>query len=153
MTRLMIVLHLAGYTVWLGAALAMMVVGIATRKEPRPALATVARIQAAIARSLVGPACGVAVATGLVLSMRMRLPDGMAPSIWLLVMQGAGVLAAIVVFAVLLPSYARLTRVDPAGEHAAYFDSLRRRQRIFGMISGILALLALIAGALVRLGV
>jgi hypothetical protein len=152
MTRLMIVLHLAGFTVWLGAALAMMVVGIAARREQRSALATVARLQAAIARSLVGPACGIAVATGLVLSMRMRLPDGMAPSIWLIVMQGAGILAAILVLAFMLPSYARLTRVNPEGEHAAYFDGLRRRQRIFGMISGMLALLALIAGGLVRLG-
>ncbi len=149
----MIVLHLAGFTVWLGAALAMMVVGIAARNEPRGGLATVARIQAAIARSLVGPACGVAVATGLVLSMRMRLPDGMAPSVWLIVMQGAGILAAILVFAFMLPSYARLTRVNPEGEQAGYFDALRRRQRIIGMISGMLALLALIAGALVRLGV
>jgi phosphatidylserine synthase len=82
----------------------------------------------------------------------MRLPDGMAPSIWLIVMQGAGILAAILVLAFMLPSYARLTRVNPEGEHAAYFDGLRRRQRIFGMISGMLALLALIAGGLVRLG-
>jgi hypothetical protein len=36
------------------------------------------------------------------------------------------------------------------GPGAAYFDELRQRQRIISSISGTLALVALVAGALVR---
>jgi hypothetical protein len=36
------------------------------------------------------------------------------------------------------------------GAGATYFDELRQRQRVVGSVSGTLALLALVAGALVR---
>jgi hypothetical protein len=36
------------------------------------------------------------------------------------------------------------------GAGAAYFDELRQRQRIVSSVSGTLALVALVAGALVR---
>jgi hypothetical protein len=49
-----------------------------------------------------------------------------------------------------LPTAAKLSRLDPAGPGAAYFDELRQRQRIVSSVSGTLALVALVAGALVR---
>jgi hypothetical protein len=40
--------------------------------------------------------------------------------------------------------------VDPTGQTAGYFDELRQRQRVVSSIAGTLALVALVAGALVR---
>ena len=45
---------------------------------------------------------------------------------------------------------ARLTRLDPAGEHAALFDALRKRAALSGMLTGLLGVTALVSGALLR---
>jgi hypothetical protein len=47
-----------------------------------------------------------------------------------------------------LPTASKLARIDPAGQHAAYFDELRQRQRITSSIAGVLALAALVGGAM-----
>jgi hypothetical protein len=65
-------------------------------------------------------------------------------------MQGAGILAALLVLLIGLPTAAKLARLDPVGQGATYFDELRQRQKIVGSVAGTLALLALVAGALVR---
>jgi hypothetical protein len=69
-------------------------------------------------------------------------------SFWLMVMQGTGVVGALLVLLIGLPTAAKLARLDPEGQGAAYFDELRQRQRIVSSVSGTLALVALVAGAL-----
>lgn len=150
MTRWLLFFHFLGFAFWIGGAFAMMMVSVVARKEERGALRTVARIQAAIARSVVGPGMGVAIVSGLILTFRVFGPDTPTPSVWLMVMQGAGLLGGILLAAFALPAVARLARLDPAGEHAAHFDSLRGRARLAGMISAMLALLALVAGSMLR---
>ena len=147
MTRLLLFLHFLGFSFWLGGSLAMMMVSIVARREERGVLRTIARIQAAIARSVVGPGMGVTVVTGLILTFRVYGADT-SPSMWLMVMQGSGLLGAVVSGAIALPAVARLARLDPMGEHAAHFDSLRVRARIAGMTSSLLALVALVAGSM-----
>jgi hypothetical protein len=39
---------------------------------------------------------------------------------------------------VLVPNAAKLSRIDPMGEHGAYFDRLRARQKMFGSLAGVL---------------
>ena len=68
-------------------------------------------------------------------------------SAWLMVMQGAGLVAALITLFVALPTAIRLGRLDPAGAQAAYFDELRTRQKVVGMIWGVLVLLALVGDA------
>lgn len=149
MTRLMLFFHFLGFSFWLGGSFAMMMVSVVAKKEDRGALRTVARIQAMIARGVVGPGAAFAVVTGLILTFRIYVPES-PPSMWLMVMQGAGILAALLTFVLALPAVAQLTRIDPAGEHAAHFDRLRQRARMVGMASSMLALLALVAGAMLR---
>jgi hypothetical protein len=150
MTRLLLFFHFLGFSFWLGGAFAMMMVSIVARTEERGVLRSIARIQAMIARAVVGPGSGVAVVTGLILTLRSYVPDAPSPNMWLMVMQGAGILAGLLTFIVVLPTVARLSRIDPMGEHAAYFDQLRHRARKVGMISSMLALVALVAGAMLR---
>jgi len=71
-------------------------------------------------------------------------------NVWLMVMQGAGLVAGLLTLFVALPTATRLSRLDPSGEQAAYFDELRKRQKVVGMIWGALGLLALVGGSLVR---
>jgi hypothetical protein len=51
-----------------------------------------------------------------------------------------------------MPAAGRVSRLEPTGATAAAFDAARRRLAITGSVGGALALVALLAGALYRLG-
>jgi predicted phage tail protein len=146
--RLWLFLHLLGFVMWMGGGLASMVAGIAARPESRGGLGAVVRAQSAIQRSIIAPGALLTVLSGLMLTFALA---GMAGgSTWLMVMQGAGLVAALITLFVALPTATRLSRLDPTGDQAAYFDELRNRQKVVGMIWGVLVLLSLVAGTLVR---
>ncbi len=150
MIRLWLFLHLVGFTLWIGGALAAMVAGIAGKREDRAGLGTIVRTQAAVQKILVAPGALLAVLSGLMLTFTVtRLRGGEAGfTIWLVLMQGAGIVGALIVLMVGLPTAAKLARLDPEGPGAAYFDELRQRQRIVGSVAGVLALAALVGGAM-----
>ena len=152
MIRFWLFLHLLGFTMWLGGALAVMVAGLAGKREDRSGLGAVARSQAAVHKSIIAPGALLAVLSGLVLTFSVagRTGELVGFNVWLLVMQGAGVIGALLVLLIGLPTAAKLSRLDPTGPGAAYFDELRQRQRVVSSVSGTLALAALVAGALVR---
>jgi hypothetical protein len=151
--RLWLFLHLLGFTLWLGGGLASMVAGIAAKRETREGLGAVARAQASVWKSLIAPGALLTVLSGLILTFSVagRTGELVGFSLWLVVMQGAGVLGALLVLLIGLPTAARLARVDPTGQGGAYFDELRTRQKIVASVSGTLALVALLAGAMVRM--
>jgi hypothetical protein len=152
MIRLWLFLHLLGFTLWLGGALAVMVAGIAAKREDRAGLGAVVRSQAAVQKAIVAPGALLAVLSGLILtfSVSSRMGELVGFNVWLIVMQGAGVLGALIVLLIGLPTAAKLSRLDPVGPGAGYFDELRTRQKIVGTVAGTLGLVALVAGALVR---
>jgi hypothetical protein len=152
MIRSWLFLHLLGFTMWLGGALASMVAGIAAKREDRAGLGAIARAQAAIYKTIVAPGAILVVLSGLVLTFSVagRMGELIGFNIWLMVMQGAGLLGALLVLLIGLPTAAKLARLDPVGSGAAYFDELRNRQKLVASVSGTLALVALVAGALVR---
>jgi hypothetical protein len=152
MIRVWLFLHLLGFTMWLGGGLATMVAGMAGKREDRTGLGAIARAQAAVHRALVAPGALLAVLSGLILTFSVSGTTGelVGFNIWLLVMQGTGAVGALLVLLIGLPTAAKLSRLDPSGPGAAYFDELRQRQRVVGSVSGTLALVALVAGAMVR---
>ncbi len=140
--------HILGFTLWLGGGLAGMAIGIKGRKEERSAQALIVRQLGFIHQILLLPGIVLTIASGAVLTMpAMRQPS---PSAWLYVMQLGGVIAAILVIFVSIPTLGRLQRVSPVGETAPRFDALRKRQSVSGMIAGNLGLLALLAGVLTK---
>lgn len=151
MNRLWLFLHLIGFTIWIGGGLAAMVAGIAARDEDRASLGAVVRSQAAIHRMLMLPGAALTVLSGLVLTFRVTGAYA-GVNTWLVVMQGTGILAALIVLMVGIPTMARIARIDPTGPHAAAFDDLRSRHRVVASVSGLLALIALLAGAMMRFG-
>ncbi len=152
MIQVWLFLHLLGFTLWLGGGLAAMVAGIAARREDRQGLGVVIRSQAALQRILVAPGALLTVLSGLILtfSVTARTGELVGFSVWLVVMQGTGLVGALVTLLVGLPTATRLARLDPTGPNAAFFDELRQRQRVVSSIAGVLAMVALVAGAMNR---
>jgi len=148
--RVWVFLHIIGFTLWIGGGLASMVAGIVSQGEERARLGAVVRAQAAVQKVLVAPGALLAALSGVMLTFVVTsLRGGEAGfSIWLLVMQGAGLVGALIVLLVGLPTSSKLARIDPLGPNAAYFDELRQRQRITSSVSGVLALAALVGGAM-----
>jgi hypothetical protein len=152
MIRFWLFLHLLGFTMWLGGGLAAMVAGISAKREDRAGLGAVVRAQAAVHKSIIAPGAILVVLSGLILTFSVsgRTGELVGFNVWLVVMQGAGLIGALTVLLIGLPTAAKLARLDPLGQGAAFFDELRQRQRIVASVSGVLALVALVAGAFVR---
>lgn len=149
MSRIWLFLHLLGFTLWLGGAIASMIVGIAAKREDRSGLGAVVRSQSTLTKTAIAPGAVLTVLSGLILTFQLTT-DVAGFSIWLIIMQSAGIIAALLTLLISLPTATRLGRLDPTGEAARYFDELRARQRIVASISGTFGLLALLAGAMVR---
>jgi hypothetical protein len=147
--RLWLFVHLLGFTMWLGGGLAAMVAGIAAKREGREGLGAIVRSQAATWKAIVAPGALLTVLSGLILTFSVA-GELVGFNVWLVVMQGSGLLGALLALLIGLPTAAKLARLDPMGQGAAYFDELRTRQKIVASVSGTLALVALVAGAMVR---
>ncbi len=152
MIKAWLFLHILGFTLWIGGAIASMVAGAAAKREGREGLGVVARAQAAIQKVLIGPGALLTVLSGLLLTFGItgRTGDLVGFNLWLVLMQAAGIIGALVALLISLPTASKLARIDPVGPHADYFDELRARQRITASIAGVLALTALVGGVMVR---
>jgi hypothetical protein len=149
-SRAWLFLHLLGFTLWLGGAIASMILGIAAKGEDRSGLGAVVRAQSKLTKVAIAPGSLLTVLSGIILTFQLSGGDFAGFSIWLLIMQGAGLIAALITLLIALPTAARLGRLDPAGEAARYFDELRARQRIVASIAGTFGLVALFAGAMLN---
>ena len=149
MIRVAVLIHLLGFVLWLGGALASMVVGAASRREAPDLFPAVARLQGAITRRIIAPGAAIVLLSGFWLTADKYPGAAMAQaSPWLFVMQAAGVIGALVVLLAALPTAAKLSRIDPQGDTAPLFLLLRKRQSIVGSIAGTLALVALTAAVM-----
>jgi len=142
--------HFMGFIAWIGGGLAVMLGGITAKNLPADHRLTVYRVLSVIVRSLVGPGAVLVVVSGFILSVPF-FRTALVPS-WLLAMQSLGLLGAIVAVGIMMPTAARLGRLelDPRGELPESFRGLRRRQAIFATLGGVLALLSLLSGTILR---
>lgn len=152
MTGLWLFLHFLGFIMWIGGGFASMHAGLAGKGESRAGLGAITRAQARIQKVVIAPGALLAVLSGLILTMRFMGAMTVAMSPWLMAMQGAGLIGALITLMIGLPTASQLGRIDPEGEAAAYFDELRGRMRVAASVSGVLALIALVAGVAYRLG-
>jgi len=144
--------HVIGFVLWMGGGLAAMTIGIAMRRGPLEELPVLIGVQARLHSKLILPGCVLVVVSGILLTLRLYSSatsvNGYPPQ--LMIMQGAGLLAAIIVLVVSFPTVGRLSRLDPTGQHAPLFKALSRKMAIAGALSGVLAFTALISGVLLR---
>ena len=143
-------LHMMGFAAWLGGGLAMMLAGITAKHFPPEERLAVYRATGVVARNLIGPGALLVLVSGFVLSLPF-FKSAVVPS-WLMAMQGLGLIGAIIAIGVVTPTAARMARLqlDPRGELPESFAGLRKRQAIFATIAGVFALLALLAGTVMR---
>ncbi|MBA2291142.1 MAG: hypothetical protein H0W15_01665 [Gemmatimonadales bacterium] len=146
------VLHFIGLVAWLGGGMAVMVSGVVMRSLDRAFWGAIADVQAMLYRTLIGPGSVVTVMSGLFLTFGLygRLSGEVAA--WLGVMQGFGLIAALVTLLGAMPAAARLSRLEPLGTTGAAFDAARRRLAAMGAVAGVFGAIALVAGALYRGG-
>ena len=152
MIRVWLFLHFLGFVLWIGGAVASMVAGASARSEGRAGLGVAVRAQAAMQKVLIAPGALLTVLSGLILTFRVTARTGelVGFNSWLVLMQATGIIGALVALLISLPTASKLARLDPAGPHAAYFDELRTRQKVTSSIAGVLALVALAGGVMVR---
>lgn len=142
--------HIFGFTLWMGGGLASSVIGKRAMSEDRAHVDSLIRSLAGIQGGLMLPGVILTIVSGLYLSMP-RMQTG-ALTAWLMLMQGAGIVAALLFFFVVRPAVSRLTRMSAVGESAGRFDAIRKRAAMGGMIAGILGLLAMIGGVMHKYG-
>jgi hypothetical protein len=142
-------LHFMGFAAWLGGGLAMMLAGITAKHFPPEERLAVYRATSVVARNLIGPGALLTLVSGFVLSIPFF--SATMPG-WLMAMQGLGLIGAIIAIGIVTPTAARMGRLelDPRGELPESFAGLRKRQVIFATVAGIFALLALLAGTVMR---
>jgi len=143
-------LHYMGFAAWIGGGLAMMLAGITAKNFGPEERLAVYRATSVVARNLVGPGALLVLVSGFVLSLPF-FKSAVVPG-WLISMQGLGLVGAIIAIGVVTPTAARMGRLvlDPRGELPESFPGLRRRQVIFATAAGVFALLALLAGTVMK---
>ena len=149
MRGLWLLVHVVGFTLWLGGGIATMIAGVtAKRFAPAERLAAY-RVMSAVFRMVVAPGVIGVLLSGFALAgpyMRTDVPG------WLGLMMGAGGIGALIMLFVVVPTAARLGRLelDPRGELPEAFPRLRKTQIVSASIAGGLGIIALIAGTLLR---
>lgn len=149
MRGFLLFLHILGFTWWLGGGMAAMVAGVAAKNfAPAERLAVYGGLSA-LFRLIVAPGAFLVLVSGVMLV----LPTAGAEAIpGLGIMMAAGLVGALLVLIVVVPTATRLGRLtpDPRGDLPEAFTTLRKRQVLFATFSGMLGLLALIAGTMLR---
>ena len=145
-----LLIHILGFTLWLGGGIATMITGVTAKRFVAAERLAAYRLASAVQRLLVGPGAVAALLSGIVLSMSY-MRGGVVPG-WLMLMMAAGILGGLVALGVSVPTAARLGRLelDPRGELPEAFERLRKRQIWSASIAGGLGLLALVAGTVGR---
>ncbi len=142
--------HVLGFVLWLGGGLATMVLGVAAKQFAPDHRLSAYRLTSAIQRILLGPGAVAVVLSGILLSMPY-MKEGTVPG-WLMLMMTSGILGALIAIGLTVPTAARLGRLqaDPRGELPESFAGLRKKLVLAGTVAGILGLVALVAGTVLR---
>lgn len=138
---------------WLGAGMASMIAGVVAKRFAPAERLAVYRAVGAVHRGLILPGSIAATLSGFALAGPMMAHGGMATlGRWLQIMIGAGLVGAVLVATISVPTASKLGRLelDARGELPEAFARLRKRQVIGASIAGGMAILALIAGTILR---
>lgn len=144
-----LLVHVLGFTLWLGGGIATMVAGVAAKNFGPADRLKAYKLIGAIQRMLVGPGAAAVVFSGVIMVLNgPYMRTGMMPA-WLNIMMGAGILGGIVAVVVSVPTATRLSHLElEGGQLPKAFVSLRKRQVLAATIAGSLGLIALFAATL-----
>ena len=140
--------HVLGFTLWMGGGIATMGAGVAAKRLGAAERLAGYRLIGAVQRLLVAPGAVAVVVSGVLLSMPY-MKQGDVPG-WMGLMMVAGLAGALGAVGVSVPTAARLARLEPdaRGDLPEAFHRLRRRQIVAATLAGSLGLIAMIAATL-----
>jgi hypothetical protein len=149
MRGLWLLVHVLGFTFWLGGGIATMVAGVTAKRLGTSERLSAYKLIGAIQRLLVGPGAVAVVVSGFFLAQPYMKGD---VPLWLGLMMGSGTLGAIGAVAISVPTAAKLARLEPdaAGQLPPAFQVLRKRQIVAATIAGTFGLIAMFAATLGR---
>src|SRR5437762_1026334 len=121
-----LLVHVLGFTLWLGGGIATMVAGVTAKRLGTTERLSAYRLIGVIQRVLVGPGAIAVVLSGIVLG-QPYMRSGAMPG-WVSLMMIAGILGALGVVAISVPTAAKLARLESQGVQLAQ-ALVRRPQR------------------------
>ena len=143
--------HFLGIALWIGGGIAGMVVAIAVRGEENQVRAAAFRLLGRIHALVIGPGAFITLGTGILWTMQLSGQGTnhtlSRPGLW--IMEVVGLIAGIVLIFASLPTAGKLAALavpSDQGELPPMFDRLRKRQAVVSSVTGVLALIALLAG-------
>lgn len=149
--KILLFIHFLGSALWIGGALAGMVVALHARAEDATVRAGAFRLLTPVHTLVIGPGALLALASGILLTMQLMTGGSTelmaAPRIW--VMQGAGLVGGLMVLFLSLPTAVKMDALavpDQAGSFPRLFERYRKRQAIVSSVAGALAVASLFAG-------
>jgi hypothetical protein len=151
MHGLTLFLHATTWAVWLGASLVFMVFGPAAKKLPLASWAHTWITLAKVQRVLVAPSAAIATVTGILLTMALvKSQFDMGSATWLMVMQGVGLVAAILTIVFATPLVNRMARLAERSLEKGQMDPAAERVRkalaLTSSIAGVMILVAVYFG-------
>ncbi|MFQ5705102.1 MAG: hypothetical protein ACE5HT_13920 [Gemmatimonadales bacterium] len=147
-------IHFLGMSLWIGGGMAAMIMAVTSRGESVEIRAGVFRLLARVQSSAIGLGALLTLGSGILLTMRLMGTQGAdavmaAPRIW--VMQSAGLIAGLLILLVSVPTAIKMRMLATPtqnGELLPEFERYRKRQAVVSSVAGVLALIALFAGAI-----
>ena len=143
-------IHFFGLALWIGGAIAAMIMAISSRKESVDVRAGVFRLLANVQTIAIGIGSLMTLGSGLLLTVKLAQAVGaesvMTPRI--LVMQVAGLVAGLLVLLVSIPTAVKIKALavpTESGELLPAFERYRKRQAAVSSVAGALAVIALFA--------
>lgn len=136
--------HVLGFTLWLGGGIATMVAGVTAKRMGAAERLAGYKLIGAVQRLLVAPGALAVVLSGVILA-QPYMKQGDVPG-WVGLMMVTGILGAIGAVAVSVPTAAKLARLEPQGSALPEaFNRLRKRQIMAATIAGSFGLIAMFA--------
>jgi len=149
MRAVWLLVHVIGFTLWLGGGIATMVAGVGAKGFGASERLSAYRLIGAIQKILVGPGAIAVVLSGIFLA-QPYMKAGTVPG-WLGVMMISGILGALGAVGISVPTAAKLARLQAeSGQLPAAFQTLRKRQIFAATIAGTFGLIAMFAATLGR---
>jgi hypothetical protein len=145
-------IHFLGSAMWIGGALAAMVLAIRSRGESTEIQAGLFRMMTQVHTLVIGPGALMTLGSGVMWTMWLSQGGGAeatTPSVGVWIMQATGLAGGALVLLVALPAALKLGGLAVTTEDGHLlpaFAHYRRRQMIVSSTAGILAVLSLFTG-------
>jgi len=140
-------LHLLGPMLWLGGGVAAMLIAVSSKHESREAKVVVYRLLARVHALVIAPGAILTTISGLIWTTNIVTAGGGdqlgTPS--MAIMQVGGLIAAVLVVAVALPTANRraaIIKFDSSPDQDAILEQLRKRQIFASLVAGVLVVVS-----------